>query len=111
MSLVSWWVSNNAFKTKEYIYKEGNCKQISEDCENITSITAFKIYIPDWLTTTNRKSPKLIDNENIKQNKNKRPPKIHRSRDASTWNWATYNFKRAFKHARHINISFITKSQ
>ncbi len=43
--------------------------------------------------------------------KNKKPTKRHRSRDASTWNWATYNFKRAFKHSRHINISLITKSQ
>jgi hypothetical protein len=51
MSLASWWVSN-AFKTKEYIYKEGNCKQISDDCKNISSITPFKLYIPCRLTTT-----------------------------------------------------------
>jgi hypothetical protein len=53
MSIASWWVSN-ACKTKEYIYKEGNCKQISEDCKNISSITPFKFYIP-YLIDNNKK--------------------------------------------------------
>jgi len=60
MSLVSWGVSSNAFKTKEYIYKEENCKQISEDCRNISSITPFKFY----------NSPLIDNNQKLKNHQN-----------------------------------------